>query len=814
MKIRNVMTTNPLTINPDNSTKEVAALFLEHGIDGAPVVDKKGSLLGLITKKHLYKAIATGQDLSLPVKEIMTAEVNTLDEETPAEVIHDLQFGRFPVLHNGKVTGMLTKSDANRIYTQELTEVGNQLQAVLDAAYNSIVSIDENGIIRIFNRAAEDLFGLERKDVVGALYTDAFPKGALTEVLDSGSAVSGKFVHNDKTILSNRTPILKEDGTIGGAVAVAQDISDIENISKELSFTKETKEWMENLLGESLDSFFVADKEGKVVTVNKAYTRMTGHKAEDILGKSMYELVEKGYYRQAATLMVLESREPVMYKERTSTGRVALFTGIPIFDENGELCNVLVNIKDITDLESVSGELEKTQELKDELDKVIQASFDGILETDARGNTLIVNDAYVRITGMCKKELLGKNIRQLVRDGYYDRSVAQMVIEQGKPVTIEQRLRTGKKVLVTGNPVFNDRNELVRVIVNARDLSELEHLRQEVEQAQQLSRHYQEELRKMRMREENDFITESQASKDLFDLIVRVSRVDSTVLIQGESGVGKEIVARELHRNSPRCDQPYIKVNCAAIPESLLESELFGYESGAFTGANKGGKIGLFELANKGSLFLDEVGEIPLHLQVKLLRVLQENEFTRVGGSEPVKIDVRVIAATNRDLDRMVAEGNFREDLFYRLNVIPVYVPALRERREEVAALVRHFLQIFNDKYGFNKTVTASVLGELMDYDWPGNIRELRNVIERAVVTSPHPVIDDISFLSRREKNENLNTNYGPVNLKKEVEEFEKQLILKYVAKYGSLRKAARFLGSSQTTLWRKASQYGIKSDQ
>jgi PAS domain S-box-containing protein len=564
MKIRNVMTTNPLTINPDNSTKEVAALFLEHGIDGAPVVDKKGSLLGLITKKHLYKAIATGQDLSLPVKEIMTAEVNTLDEETPAEVIHDLQFGRFPVLHNGKVTGMLTKSDANRIYTQELTEVGNQLQAVLDAAYNSIVSIDENGIIRIFNRAAEDLFGLERKDVVGALYTDAFPKGALTEVLDSGSAVSGKFVHNDKTILSNRTPILKEDGTIGGAVAVAQDISDIENISKELSFTKETKEWMENLLGESLDSFFVADKEGKVVTVNKAYTRMTGHKAEDILGKSMYELVEKGYYRQAATLMVLESREPVMYKERTSTGRVALFTGIPIFDENGELCNVLVNIKDITDLESVSGELEKTQELKDELDKVIQASFDGILETDARGNTLIVNDAYVRITGMCKKELLGKNIRQLVRDGYYDRSVAQMVIEQGKPVTIEQRLRTGKKVLVTGNPVFNDRNELVRVIVNARDLTELEHLRQEVEQAQQLSRHYQEELRKMRMREENDFVTESQASKDLFDLIVRVSRVDSTVLIQGESGVGKEIVARELHRNSPRCDQPYIKVNCAA----------------------------------------------------------------------------------------------------------------------------------------------------------------------------------------------------------------------------------------------------------
>lgn len=386
-------------------------------------------------------------------------------------------------------------------------------------------------------------------------------------------------------------------------MAIAQDISDLGSISRELSLTKETKERMDNLLGESLDSFFVADKEGKVINVNKAYTRMTGHKAEDILGRSMYELVEKGYYRQAATLMVLESHQPVMYKERTSTGRVALFTGLPIFDEHGELSNVLVNIKDITDLESVSGELEKTQELKDELDKVIQASFDGICETDAQANILIVNDAYVRITGMSKEELIGKNMEQMVNDGYYDRSVALMVIEQGKPATIEQKLQTGKKVLVTGNPVFNDRNELVRVIINARDLTELEQLRQEIEQAQQLSRHYQEELQKMRIREESDFIAESQPSKDLIDLIIRVSRVDSTVLIQGESGVGKEIIARELHKHSPRCDQPYIKINCAAIPETLLESELFGYEPGAFTGAKKGGKIGLFELANNGSLF-------------------------------------------------------------------------------------------------------------------------------------------------------------------------------------------------------------------
>ncbi|MEA4925219.1 MAG: sigma 54-interacting transcriptional regulator [Syntrophomonadaceae bacterium] len=813
MKIHDVMSDKLFTINAHSSVEETAALFLEHGIDGAPVVDEDLKLLGLVTKVDLYRAIVTKQPLGLPVKEIMKTEVVTLDEEMPIQIINDLDFGRYPVLRKGRVTGMLTKSDANNVFTQELRDIGNQMQAVLDAAYNSIVSIDEGRRIRIFNRAAEELFDMKKEDVLGVLYTDAFPKGVLTDILDTGSVVkSRKFKYKDKTIVSNLTPILKDDGGIGGAVAVAQDISDLENISKELTSAREMKEKLDTLLGESLDSFFVADKDGKVINVNKAYTRITGLKAEDILGRSMYELVEKGYYSQAATLMVLESHKPVMYKETTATGRVALFTGLPIFDEQGELCNVLVNIKDITDLESVSGELEKTQELKDELNTVIQASFDGICQTDAEATILIVNDAYVRITGMSREELIGKNMKQLVRDGYYDCSVSLMVIEQGKQVTIEQKLKTGKKLLVTGNPVFNDRGELIRVITNARDLTELDKLRQEIEQAQGLSRHYQEELQKMKISEEGNFIAESRQSKDVIDLIVRVGKADSTVLIQGESGVGKEIVARELHKHSPRCNLPYIKINCTTIPENLLESELFGYESGAFTGAKKGGKSGIFELANQGSLFLDEIGEIPLHIQVKLLRVLQESEFTRVGGTKPIKVDVRVIAATNRNLNKMVAAGSFREDLFYRLNVIPIYVSPLRERKEEIAPLVRHFLKMFNEKYSFNKTITASALGLLMDYDWPGNIRELRNVIERAVVTSTTTVIDNFSFLTQDgdEKHENRDTDCRPVNLKHEVEEFEKQMILKYVEKYGSLRKAAHSLGASKTTLWRKASQYGI----
>lgn len=813
LKIRDVMSTRPFTLSPDDTLQEAAAMFMKHGIDGSPVVDQELHLLGLVTKMHLYRAIVDPQHLTLPVKEIMSKEVFALQEEMPVQILRELTFGRFPVLSQGKVTGMVTKSDENDVLLHELKDVGNQMQAVLDAAYNSIVSIDGNNIIRIFNRSAEELFGIKKEDAIGRPYTEVFPEGALHEILDTGSVVKNrKFNYNGRTIQSNQTPIINEDGTVAGAVAVGQDVSDLENTYRELTLTKEMKQKMDTLVSSSLDSFFVADKEGIVLNVNEAYTRITGIQAEDILGRSMYELVDQGFYKQAATLMVLETQQPVMYKETTATGRVALFTGIPIFDEAGELSNVMVNIRDITDLESVSGELEKTQEVKEQLNTVIQSSFDGIVETDDQGNILIINDAYARITGINREEMIGRNVQDLVRNGYYDRSVSLMVIEQGKPVTIEQKLKTGKKLLVTGNPVFNERGKLIRIITNARDLTELEQLRQDMEQAQELSRHYQEELRKMRISQESNFVAESQQSKDIIDLIMRVGKVDTTVLIQGESGVGKEIVAQQLHKHSPRFQQPFIKINCAAIPESLLESELFGYEAGAFTGASKNGKMGIFELANKGSLFLDEIGDIPLHIQVKLLRVLQEGEFTRVGGSKAIQVDVRVIAATNRDLAKMVAEGKFREDLYYRLNVIPVYVPPLRERKEEIAPLVRHFEQMFNQKYGFDKSITASALGILMEYNWPGNIRELRNVIERALVANPDMVIDNFSFLKLDQSDKYLKpaNDCGPINLQQEVEDFEKQMIKKYVEKYGSLRKAARLLGSSQTTIWRKANQYGI----
>ncbi|HWQ76597.1 MAG TPA: sigma 54-interacting transcriptional regulator [Syntrophomonas sp.] len=699
------------------------------------------------------------------------------------------------------------KSTTDQTYGLNLDE----LNLLIDSVYNGIVSIDENRIVRIVNKSAEQIFEIDRNDMIGKPYEEVFPDGPLAEILHSGSVENNrKLEYKGKTLLSNRTPIIDKKKRIKGAVGVVQDISDLESMNRILNDALQTNEQLNTILTKSLDSLFITDAEGRILSINEAYTRITGLKAEDILGKTLYELVEKGLYKRAAALMVIETHQSVSYTEKTKTGRTAVFVGTPIFNKEGDLVNVLVNIHDITELESVSNELADTKALKEELDAVIQASFDGIVVTDGNGNVISINDSYQRITGLKREDLVGRSVYELTQAGVYDQSDVVMVIESKKSVTFTQKLASGKSILVTGNPIFNENDELVRVITNARDLTELDRLRQEVEHANNLRRHYENELNKIRMKD--SFIAQASSSKQLQELVARVSKVDSTILIQGESGVGKEIVARELHFQSPRRDKPYVKINCAAIPESLLESELFGYAKGAFTGALREGKMGIFELANHGSLFLDEVGDIPPHLQVKLLRVLQESEVTRVGGNAPIKIDVRVIAATNRNLREMIKTKQFREDLYYRLNVVPILVPPLRERKEEIEPLILHFLGLFNKKYSLNKAIDPGLIKALEDYEWPGNIRELKNVIERAVVTSQEQIIQEINFPGSEEHLFSSTADELPsISLKDQLEAYEKELIRKYIDKYGSSRKAASVLGTSQTTIWRKANQYGLQ---
>ena len=309
-----------------------------------------------------------------------------------------------------------------------------------------------------------------------------------------------------------------------------------------------------------------------------------------------------------------------------------------------------------------------------------------------------------------------------------------------------------------------------------------------------------------------EMVGSSEKMRKVFEKIEKVARTDSSVIIYGESGTGKELVARALHYRSPRREGPFVKVNCAALAEGVLESELFGHEKGAFTGAIRR-KKGKFELANTGTIFLDEVGDIPPAIQVKLLRVLQEKEIERVGGEGPIKVDVRIVAATNRDLPKMVEEGKFREDLFYRLHVIPIYLPPLRERKEDIPELVRHFLRKKCAQLGRKvPEVDPKALELLMEYDWPGNVRELENVLERAIVLCEGDRIgpSDLPLLVERE-GDVLRVPEGEVPLPEMLESLERQLIERALEKARGVKaEAARILGIKTSTLYYKMEKYGM----
>ncbi|MDQ0341180.1 transcriptional regulator with PAS, ATPase and Fis domain [Caldalkalibacillus uzonensis] len=313
-------------------------------------------------------------------------------------------------------------------------------------------------------------------------------------------------------------------------------------------------------------------------------------------------------------------------------------------------------------------------------------------------------------------------------------------------------------------------------------------------------------------------VVASKKMKEIMALANKISQVDSTVLLLGETGTGKEVVAKAIHENSSRNRTgAFIKVNCGAIPSELLESEFFGYAPGAYTGAKKEGKPGMFELAHNGTLFLDEVGEIPLHLQVKLLRILQDQCLTRVGGTTEIQVNVRIIAATNRNLELMVSQGKFREDLYYRLNVVPITIPPLRERKEDISPLIGYFLNKLNEKYQTNKSISISALEVMQQYTWPGNVRELTNMIERLVLTVNQDIIykkhlpfgknEDKSLKQKSLLLENANQSFS-TNM---FESVEKELIVTMLEQAGSIRKAAKKLGVSHTTLLRKMKKHKVR---
>ncbi|GAB6138528.1 sigma 54-interacting transcriptional regulator [Halanaerobaculum tunisiense] len=697
LKVKDIMLEKVVMIRSNMSLNEVNEIFINQRINSAPIVDEDNNRLGLITSHYLLQMINNSTSLTKKISSCLAGSINlpemiTINHHQSVDDIINNVFDReFVAVVNDQdeIIGILSTTDLMKCWPQ-VKRMIDEFNVILNSTYNSIVVINTEGKITLYNKAAERMLGIPREEALGEKIDKIIPQTGLLEVLESGEPqYSKKLKLGADTAVSNRNPIQKENKIIG-AVGVFQDISEIESISKELDSVKK---------------------------------------------------------------------------------------------------------------------------LNKQLKTIIESSYDGIYITDGEGCTIEMNSAYERITGLKKEELIGEHMENLQQEGIFSQSVSLLVKKREKPVTIMQQINDEKDVIVTGNPVFNDNGELIRIVTNVRNITELNRLREELKEVKELTAKYHQELEELRLQlmDDGEIVAKSKEMRTVLDSAIQVSKFDSTVLVLGESGVGKELVAELIHKSSSRSENSFIRLNCGAIPEDLLESELFGYKEGAFTGAKEEGKKGMFELADGGTLFLDEIAELSLNLQVKLLRVIQEREIMPIGGTKPVPIDVRIIAATNRDLEKMVQKDEFRKDLFYRLNVVPISIPPLRARREEIPILISDFLNKFKKEHGVDKAISSIALEYLINYDWPGNVRELKNLIERLVVMSNNEMItkDDLpkKFICENDLEKYIKIS-DIIPLKKAVELLEKKLLVKALDKCSTTREAAKELDVHQSTIIRKKQKY------
>ncbi|MBO0997253.1 sigma 54-interacting transcriptional regulator [Bacillus sp. SD075] len=464
--------------------------------------------------------------------------------------------------------------------------------------------------------------------------------------------------------------------------------------------------------------------------------------------------------------------------------------------------------------------LEKVQQLEatnKQMRTIIDFSSDGLYVVDEDGITIEVNKAYEEMTGINRNEVIGKDIRDLVLLEYFDESAAYMALQSKKTTTIMQKINKCKFFVATATPVLdNSRKKVKMIVTSVRDITYLNHL--------------QSQTRKMELDKEIDakqgmnhlqIIFKSQQMKNLIEKAKKIAAFPTSVLITGDSGTGKEVLANYIHQYSPQKEAPFIKVNCAAIPSELFESELFGFADGAFTGAKKGGKAGFFEKANMGTILLDEIGELPLLMQAKLLRVLQDQAITRIGDTRPIPLNFRLICSTNKDLRELINKKQFREDLWYRINVIHLDIPPLLKRKSDISPLIDFYLKLLCEQFGLIKKIMPETIKLMEWYQWPGNVRELKNIIEYLVVSTSVPSIfprdlpehirDNWKLESDNENEEYHLSSTAHFNLKKAMNQFETQIIIEALKSSPSIRKAAIKLEIDHANLIRRMKRLGIQ---
>ena len=542
---------------------------------------------------------------------------------------------------------------------------------------------------------------------------------------------------------------------------------------------------------------FLADRENLIYSFNRTASHLEKIIGRSLLGMSLRELLPSVSFSGT-------NGYPAMDGHIEFHGKNFKVRFMPV--NNGHVAMLLPS----QSREELEKELAEARETLFDLDAAFNFSYDGIFITDGNAVGLRINESYSRVTGIENaQDMVGMTMQEAVKQGIVSESVSLLVLKNRKAMSTRPKVSSGKEILMTGTPVFNDEGEIVRVISNVRDISELLKLNKELEEVRQQSERYYSELLHLRSQQMSigDCIANSLPMRKVVETALKISETDLAVLITGASGVGKEVVARLIHNHSNRRKSPFIKINCGAIPENLLESELFGYERGAFTNASTRGKVGLFELAENGTLFLDEIGELPLSLQVKLLGVLQDLKFMRIGGTEEKRLNARVLAATNQNLEKMIEEKKFRSDLFYRLCVASIHVPTLAERKDDIFPLIQFFLNRFNKHYKTEKSLSSQVIDVLTAYHWPGNVRQLCHVLEQSVALSEDTQISVDSMPN--EIRAHVSASLSPVMTEKKslssiLGEVEAEVFGKLLKQGWSTYKIAKELGISQATAVRK----------
>ncbi|MFD0048456.1 sigma 54-interacting transcriptional regulator [Actinomycetes bacterium NPDC127524] len=561
------------------------------------------------------------------------------------------------------------------------------------------------------------------------------------------------------------------------------------------------------------DGMIVINKEGYITLFNKSAEKITDSARDNVIGRHILEVIPTS----RLPVIIHTNRMEANQEQILNNGLKIITTRMPLLDEDNNVIGAFAVFKDITEAVNLAEQITDLKEIQTMLEAIIQSSDDAISVVDEEGRGLLINPAYTRITGLSREQVIGQ---PATADIYEGDSMHMQVLETRRPVR-GVNIRVGPKrreVIVNVAPIIVD-GRLKGSVGVIHDVSEIQKLTQELNRARQIIRTLEAKYTF------DDIIGESEEMKLPIQQAKLCARTPATVLLRGESGTGKELFAHAIHNASDKKYNTFVRVNCAAISESLLESELFGYEEGAFSGAKRGGKKGFFEEANNGSIFLDEIGELAANIQAKLLRVLQENEIVRVGGTKPIPINVRVIAATNLNLEKAIANGSFREDLYFRLNRMPIHISPLRSRKEDIGELCGRLIQKINQEYGRNiEGITDDAIKKLEQYDWPGNVRELENVLGRTIIFMKlnEMVIDEKhipDFLESEDKTPSIQEGIKPpqnpktATLAEVMDQFEKQTLMEALKEHGGNKTStAKTLGISIRNLYYKMEKYHLEN--